>query len=748
MRLNRNISILILAGVVTAILSAPAPAAWVITTIPNLPGWTGDTEAEDINSSGVVCGNGNYVINTTVTPFRYDGTTVTELPLLPGAAMPIALTTGINADGIVCGYSRNDNDDSRACYWEDATIYTLPYPSDANSNSDLRAYDINDHNVIVGYYWKSGGVQTAFYYKDGVSHSLDSAIRAAGLLGRQIAYGINNNNIICGIADQDPGAVSTAWTFDFLNSNAVTVIGRIGSENCSAVHINESGQTIGRGKEESTDLYWRAVTYDGTWHFVDDTGDYSQWGKGINDHGRMIVHEHLGSNVYDAWYSNAATNGSRVPLNMTGWTSVQVEGINNEDWIVGYGDNPTVSSDAIGFILSPPPGDFDHDGDIDLDDYAEFVACISGPKEGAGFVTPSEACLKAFDVMPTSETYELSEVPSYPGWSGGIEATGVNSNGAVCGNGNYVVNTTITPFRYDWRGVTELDILPDADVPIALATAINADGVVCGFSHEADADARAAYWEDTSITALPYPPDMNTNSDFRAYDINDHGVIVGYYYNTNGHKDVFYYKDGVSYNFDAAFVAAGLTGGRTASYINNRNIICGTAEDAGGDGTPWTYDIDTSVLSVISKYSGKSTSGGDINESGKIQGRGERPNPSTLDRMLYYDGSTWHEVDPTETHTQYLGAINDKGRMVGSTYNSGDRLSWYSDGPGDGSMITLDLPSWQSVTAEDINNNDVIVGYGENASGEDRGFILTPIPGDGDIDLEDFAAFQEAFEGS
>lgn len=356
--------------------AVPVEAAWVITTIPNLPGWTGDTETSDINSSGIVCGNGNYVINTTVTPFRYDGTTVTELPILPDADFPIALATGINADGIVCGYSHDADGDSRACYWEGTTLYTIPYPPDANTNADIRAYDINDHGVIVGYYWKPGSVRTAFYYKDGVSYSLDTAIRGGGLYGLQQASGINNNNIICGVAD-DAGGIETAWTYDFLNTNAVTVIGKIGFHNCSAVGINESGQTIGRGKYYEWDPYYRAVTYDGTWHFVDDTGNSSQWGKGINDNGRMIAQNYLGGSQYEGWYSDAATTGSKVLLDMPGWTSIKVAGINNNDWIIGYGDNPSLSSNALGFILAPPPGDFDHDGDLDLYDFGRLQACFT-----------------------------------------------------------------------------------------------------------------------------------------------------------------------------------------------------------------------------------------------------------------------------------------------------------------------------------------------------------------------------------
>ena len=358
--------VLMLASVVALVGPAVAGAAWVIVEIPNLAHWVGDTEAIDINDSGVVCGMGNYVVNTSVTPFRYDGTTVTELPLLPGADMPIALTTGINSDGVICGYSRNA-----------AGSYTVPYPPDANTNADLRAYDINDNGVIVGYHWQPGGVRTAFYHTigDDYSTSLDAAIRGTGVLfGLQNASGVNNNDVICGIAD-DAGDITTPYTYD-IDTGVVTVIGRIGLANCSATDINDAGQTIGRGKYYDWDTYFRAVTYDGTWHFVDDAEPAHQRVGGINNRGRIVAYSGATS-TRTSWYSDAPGPNSRVYLDLPGWVSADAQSINNNDWIVGYGDAPAAGDDTRGFIIKPPPGDADHDGDLDLYDFGRFQVCFT-----------------------------------------------------------------------------------------------------------------------------------------------------------------------------------------------------------------------------------------------------------------------------------------------------------------------------------------------------------------------------------
>jgi hypothetical protein len=396
--------------VAVLLLAAPAEAAWVVTEVPMLPGWTGGVEATDINSNGVVCGNGNYVVNTSVTPFRFDGTTVTALPILPDADEPIALTTGINAQGVICGYSHNAAGDSRAVYWEGTTLHTLPYPPDANTNADLRALDINDHGDIVGYFWRPGSIRTAFYYREGVSYSLDAAIRAAGLTGGQIANGINNHNVICGSAS-DPFSITTPWLYD-IDSGTLTVLSKIGTDNCGANAINSSGELIGRGRLNFVDSY-HALYYNGTWHLIDSTVTATQYAGDINNNGRLVGSTYIGGGNRSSWYSDGPADGSMIPLDLPGWSTVTAEAINNDDWIVGYGDSPTSGGESRAFIYAPPPGDADHDGDVDLDDYTEFTACLSGPNEVAGFVPPSPACLKTFDFDPADGDIDLGDFASF-----------------------------------------------------------------------------------------------------------------------------------------------------------------------------------------------------------------------------------------------------------------------------------------------------------------------------------------------
>jgi hypothetical protein len=58
-------------------------------------------------------------------------------------------------------------------------------------------------------------------------------------------------------------------------------------------------------------------------------------------------------------------------------------------------------------------GDYDCDGDVDLDDFAEFLNCLSGPIEGAGFVSPSAVCLDAFDVPVPDGDVDLPDFAAF-----------------------------------------------------------------------------------------------------------------------------------------------------------------------------------------------------------------------------------------------------------------------------------------------------------------------------------------------
>ncbi len=62
----------------------------------------------------------------------------------------------------------------------------------------------------------------------------------------------------------------------------------------------------------------------------------------------------------------------------------------------------------------PTPGDYDNDGDVDLDDYAEFARCMTGPEAG-----PIEPDCGVFDFEPDDDV-DMMDVGAFQSVFGGV----------------------------------------------------------------------------------------------------------------------------------------------------------------------------------------------------------------------------------------------------------------------------------------------------------------------------------------
>lgn len=78
--------------------------------------------------------------------------------------------------------------------------------------------------------------------------------------------------------------------------------------------------------------------------------------------------------------------------------------------------------------------------------------------------------------------------------------------------------------------------------------------------------------------------------------------------------------------------------------------------------------------------------------------------------------------------------INDSGQVVGWSQKEGSSNSthraflWENGVMYDLNNLISNYPSWSLREAYDINNTGQIVGVGWNSSGQQHGFLLTPIP--------------------
>jgi uncharacterized membrane protein len=338
----------------------------------------------------------------------------------------------------------------------------------------------------------------------------------------------------------------------------------------------------------------------------------------------------------------------------------------------------------------------------------------------------------------------VTELPTLGG-TGGAEAWGINDSGVLCGHG-YDADEVQFAFRYN-GAITLLPHLEPAN-PHSVSRAINSNGVVVGFSYNATGRERAVFWEGTTITEIPTPAGIDPDRSMSAQGINNAGVIVGHYFDNEWFAKPFYY-DGAMHDLAPVLAAAGLTGRSYAKDVNNHGVICGHAQ--GAVYNFWTYDITTGTFAMLGTLTPFLTcTAAAINDAGHVVGRGQSSFTSPFHALLH-DGS-FQILDSAVTDTQWAWNVNNLGRVIGTArVSDAPDYSWYSDGPGAGSLVRLDLPGVDDLTIKDINDDNVIVGYGLTATSGDstRAIIIAPPPGDGDgdgdVDLHDFGGLMACF---
>jgi hypothetical protein len=74
-----------------------------------------------------------------------------------------------------------------------------------------------------------------------------------------------------------------------------------------------------------------------------------------------------------------------IRVDLPDWDQLGFTGINIHDVIVGRGRTTASPDDDRGLLLAPPPGDVDHDSDVDLIDFGLFQQCLPGTGQPASF---------------------------------------------------------------------------------------------------------------------------------------------------------------------------------------------------------------------------------------------------------------------------------------------------------------------------------------------------------------------------
>lgn len=230
-------------------------------------------------------------------------------------------------------------------------------------------------------------------------------------------------------------------------------------------------------------------------------------------------------------------------------------------------------------------------------------------------------------------------------------------------------------------------------------------------------------WENGTVTPLAIEPSSEVTI---LTDVNNRGQVTGYTY--GGYYrfamgDAFIWQDGETtwIGKHGGALASGVTGSEAyrgiAAAINDAGFLVGSMVYYGLEEHPIGWKAGTFLDAGPVHYG--VTRAVDVNKKGQVVGIDRT---SDCGVFLWESGTTNclarlpFEGAPT--------AINDRGHIVGTTGESA--FLWR-----DGRMIDLNglvsSPDWVLVSANGINNDGVIVGYGRNkATGATGAILLTP----------------------
>ena len=268
------------------------------------------TVATSINDAGQITGY-SFTSAGEERAFIYTNGTMLNLGVPTGYVTSAGIH--INNLGQVVGSTSPDFGTSHAMLYDGSMhdLGTLPMEPDRQSYANAK--EINDLGIIVGNSNEGIGAQVGFVY-DGTMHSLG----ALGTANTSDARGINNLGQIVGGSELELlGGVQHAFLYE---NGVMTDLGGLGSRNFTdASAINEVGQIVGMA-------YTSAGSVSGHAFLV--------------DHGVMLDV----NNLLDASSSH--------------WTLIYAYDINDNGWIVGYGNNPAGDTHAYLAIPVPEPSSF------------------------------------------------------------------------------------------------------------------------------------------------------------------------------------------------------------------------------------------------------------------------------------------------------------------------------------------------------------------------------------------------------
>ena len=290
----------------------------------------------------------------------------------------------------------------------------------------------------------------------------------------------------------------------------------------------------------------------------------------------------------------------------------------------------------------------------------------------------------------------------------------------------------------------------DIPLPYNAPEAINNLGHIAGHASDNPGHSRGMLWQNGSLTYLPDAP--GGQSWTRAHDVNDSGLVVGNSLgDPNNINRAFTWQNGV-WN-DLGIVDVGFGPGNAAGLprivsdavkVNNAGQILGvTTKDQYIQGDfrfrHRTWILDHGSLAILPTLPGDadaSTFPYALNEQGDVLASYN----SSINGFFFgiWQGGEIRPLQSLPGTNAFAVALNDSRAAVGfsSVFGpTGSEPTYYAT-IWDSAGVPIDLNTlvdasgngWQLTRANAINNKGWIVGQGINPQGQDRGFLLIPVP--------------------
>ena len=297
-----------------------------------------------------------------------------------------------------------------------------------------------------------------------------------------------------------------------------------------------------------------------------------------------------------------------------------------------------------------------------------------------------------------------------------VGALGINSDGEVVGFAALPGSSALHAFLNDGGGIRDLGTFGGSQ---STARAINRNESVVGWAVTGSGERHAFLLRSGSLL------DLGTlgESPVDAWGVNDLDEVVGSYLNGPAER-AYVWRAGVMTDLGT------LGGTDSRAYaINNAGDIVGFARPTVNEeihACRWRDGLVTDLGTL----GGWASHAYDINENGKIVGW-SMEDPNYISHAFEWVDGTMYDLGTLGGVYSAAFAINLQGVVVGtSTTLSGQQRAFLYDGI---EMLDLNslIPSdagWRLVSAEDINDQGLIVGTGL-FNGDYRGFLLAPLPG-------------------